>query len=299
MIKYIDHFNIDREKWDTCVMYSSIPVIYAQSWYLDVVCEKWDALVLNDYEAVMIISRKKKWGINYIYKPYFTQQVGIFSLKHNENELLPEFLKTIPANYKKIHLLLNITVHPEVKKYSFTKRINHILDTKDNYEVIAGRYARRCKRNLKTAHNAGLELRNETSIPDTIRFLEKYLGAQITELNTYVLNILEKIISVTLNNKTGNILSLYNKEQEKVATLFYAANEKRCTLLVCASSPEGLKYQAMYLLIDSVIRLYAGTGTTIDFFGSSIESIAYFNLSFGTTATEYYLVSSKSLFGLL
>ena len=56
MIHYIQHKDIDFEKWDACVANSFNRLIYGFSWYLDVVCDDWDALVLNDYEAVFPLS---------------------------------------------------------------------------------------------------------------------------------------------------------------------------------------------------------------------------------------------------
>ena len=62
MINYIEHKDIDFKKWDSCVANSLNRLIYGFSWYLDVVCNDWDALVYNDYEAVFPLPKRKKWG---------------------------------------------------------------------------------------------------------------------------------------------------------------------------------------------------------------------------------------------
>ena len=104
MIHYIEHKDIDFEKWDACVANSFNRLIYGFSWYLDVVCDDWDALVLNDYEAVFPLPKRKKWGIEYVYHPFFCQQLGVFSKKEVAIEL---FLNSIPKKIKylgaKIH----------------------------------------------------------------------------------------------------------------------------------------------------------------------------------------------------
>ena len=43
--KYIKNKNINRLKWDNCVSNSKNYRIYGLSWYLDVVCKNWDAIV--------------------------------------------------------------------------------------------------------------------------------------------------------------------------------------------------------------------------------------------------------------
>jgi hypothetical protein len=42
------------------------------------VAQSWDALIWGDYEFVMPLTPKRKWGITYLYQPTFCQQLGIF-----------------------------------------------------------------------------------------------------------------------------------------------------------------------------------------------------------------------------
>ncbi len=53
---------------------------------------QWDALVLDDYQAVMPLTWRSKFGIRYLYQPAFTQQTGIFSASpfhHHLDRILP------------------------------------------------------------------------------------------------------------------------------------------------------------------------------------------------------------------
>jgi hypothetical protein len=52
-IQYLSHKNIDKIKWDAVIASSSNRLIYGYSFYLDHMAKQWDALILNDYEAVM------------------------------------------------------------------------------------------------------------------------------------------------------------------------------------------------------------------------------------------------------
>ena len=51
-IKYLQNSEIDRKKWDRCIATSLQQLPYAYSWYLDAAAENWDAIVINNYEAV-------------------------------------------------------------------------------------------------------------------------------------------------------------------------------------------------------------------------------------------------------
>ena len=84
-----------------CVANSFNRLIYGFSWYLNVVCDDWDALVYNDYEAVFPLPKRKKWGIDYIYQPFFCQQLGVFSQKEVAIE---SFLNCIPKQIKYLEL---------------------------------------------------------------------------------------------------------------------------------------------------------------------------------------------------
>ena len=79
MIKHLRHNEVDKKKWDDCIDNAFNGIIYAYSWYLDIVCPTWDALIEDDYEKVMPLTHNNKLGISYLYPPLFTQQLGVFS----------------------------------------------------------------------------------------------------------------------------------------------------------------------------------------------------------------------------
>jgi hypothetical protein len=63
MIKYITRVDLDVKKYDDCIEKSKNTRIYAYSFYLDIVTNSWDVLVLNDYEYVMPITWNRKYLI--------------------------------------------------------------------------------------------------------------------------------------------------------------------------------------------------------------------------------------------
>ena len=46
MVQYIQQKNIDRIKYDACIQQAKNSRIFAYSWYLDIVADNWDVLVL-------------------------------------------------------------------------------------------------------------------------------------------------------------------------------------------------------------------------------------------------------------
>ena len=94
MIQLIERENINIEKYDTCVEKSEQSRVFAYSWYLDIVSDNWCVLVFQDYEAVMPLPFRKKYGIKYVYPPFWLIELGVFSQGKNIlNDFLNEAFK--------------------------------------------------------------------------------------------------------------------------------------------------------------------------------------------------------------
>ena len=152
MIHYIEHNDIEFEKWDACVTKSFNRLIYGFSWFLDIVCDDWDALVLNDYEAVFPLPKRKKWGIEYIYQPYFCQQLGVFSKKKVPIE---SFLNCIPKRFK--YLELNVS---SSNCFVVQENNNFELELLKNVE---SHFSKNTSRNIAKAKASNLSLVSNVS----------------------------------------------------------------------------------------------------------------------------------------
>ena len=113
-IRYVKHTDIDKVKWDACIHNAPNGLIYAYSYYLDIMSKNWDALILskgllseNDYEAVMPLTQNKKFGISYLRQPAFTQQLGIFGHVHFDNDLTEQFINKALELFLFIEINLN------------------------------------------------------------------------------------------------------------------------------------------------------------------------------------------------
>ena len=104
-IKYLSREELDDVKYNNCIAESKQALLYGYTWYLDIVCDRWDVLVLGDYVAVMPVPWRKKHGIKYVYQPLWVLQLGIFSMKENVDEL--EFVTALKTRYKFVELRLN------------------------------------------------------------------------------------------------------------------------------------------------------------------------------------------------
>ena len=75
-IRYLHRGEIDTGSWDRCVRESPNGWLYARAFFLDALGD-WDALVTPEYQYILPLPKKKKFGLPYTYVPPFTGQLGI------------------------------------------------------------------------------------------------------------------------------------------------------------------------------------------------------------------------------
>src|SRR5688572_18987697 len=89
MIELIPSKKIDAQKWNACVINSKRGNIFGLYESISVACPQWIGVVLNDYEAVMVLPVKKKFGLTYSWHPQFMGPLGIFGgTKKEQKEML-------------------------------------------------------------------------------------------------------------------------------------------------------------------------------------------------------------------
>ncbi|HSG67949.1 MAG TPA: hypothetical protein VK994_04530, partial [Bacteroidales bacterium] len=156
MIKYLKYEHIDKKKWDECVEQAVNGSIYAYSWFLDIVCEEWEGLVEGDYERIFPINFRKKWGVNIVYQPFFTQQLGVVSRTEITPDVINAFLEALPKKYRIVDLNLNTLNQPDIAGYTSVPQVNHELDLIGDYEELRNNYSTNTKRNLAKAEKEDL-----------------------------------------------------------------------------------------------------------------------------------------------
>ncbi|MBN2349639.1 MAG: hypothetical protein JXJ22_12405 [Bacteroidales bacterium] len=295
MVEYIQHNEIDKKRWDQCIKSSGNELPYAYSWYLDLVSPGWDALILDNYNYVMPLCRKSKFGINYLFVPYFTQQLGIFSKSNISDDLVAMFLKSIPDIFR--YADINLNEHNPLSDVLFSgkRNINYEVDLNRDYQDIFTSYSRNCKRNLKKANDAALEVREYYDPRLFVDFVRKNLEPQLRGLKSKHWRTLFNILITAEEKDTGEIYAVYTPNGTLCAAGSFLNTANRCIFSVCASTALGKNQQAMYCLVDYQINKYAQKKDIFDFSGSNLSGVAYFNRSFGAEEKFYNTVSRNNL----
>lgn len=287
MIKFIPHHLIDRDKYDRCISQAKNSRIYAFSWYLDCVTEKWDALISDSYEAVMPLPRRKKYGFNYIYTPPWTQQLGIFSQKLITEEEILGFINKIPAKFILVDYMLNASNRLETLPYK--ERINFILSLNKSFEtLLAGFNKNRRRVSKQNFDNFRIDKKGGSGV-----FLELFNRCdKHFPIKKDAIQKMEKLLA--MDNDHVHIWNVYN-EDECVGGLLWLKDEKRITYLVPLITEEVKKEHLNTFLVNELIREYQQQDLLLDFEGSMVPGVARFYESFGAKSETYYFYKKRFL----
>ncbi|GHT39312.1 hypothetical protein FACS189437_02320 [Bacteroidia bacterium] len=277
-INYIQHTDIDKERYDRCILNARQGTIYAMSWYLDTVAPGWQLLATTGYSFIMPVPQKKKFGIPYVIQPILCQQLGVFSAEEITKEVYDCFVKKIPGVYCVLQLNNgNVFDQKEL-------RPNYVLDIRPDYETIRSRYHSNTRNDLKKIAKSGLIADNQTEAVEVIELVKEhsphYTGKLLTMARKLVKKACEKdIVRVRCvrDESTSELLA---------GALFFQW-KNRLYYLLPISTPDGKKVRAMRFLIDRFIAELAGQDYIIDFEGSAILSVAQFYRNFGAISEPY------------
>ena len=270
-------------------------IVYAYSWYLDLICLHWDAMIWGDYLYIMPLVNNRKYGLRYIYQPFFTQQLGVFSSFPPEPDIVNQFLNAIPKKFRLTDMNLNLGNVPTVASFSIRKNTTYQLSLHSRADNLRTFYNSNTKRNIQKAIQNNIRI---STVPDVSHFLEftkKNLYEKSPEIKQEHYVSLQKVISFALPNQLGEIYGAWDSENNLVASVFFVTANQKCIYLAASSNQAGIEKSAMFLLIDTFIQNNAGKNQILDFEGSNISGVARFYAGFGASPETYFSVHQNRL----
>ena len=294
MIQHIKHKSIDLAKWDALI--SDCGLVYAQSWYLDIVHPDWSALVLDDYEAVMPITGRKKFGVNYLFQPFFVQQLGVFSRRKVTAEMLQDFLNAIPKKFRFAEIRLNEGNVVENQLQGIEYHRNVVLDLNQDYDTIRANYHTNTKRNLAKAENLGLQVVENVELQQIVRLFRENRGATVGIWGDAEYATLINLGESAMKRDAAFTLGVTEKDSvQLLCGALFMKTASRVIFLFSGNCDKGKAIQAMTFLMDSVIQHFANQSITFDFEGSDDKDLARFYLGFGGEERWYPGITSNAL----
>lgn len=297
MIRYLAHAFIDRSKYDHCVRMDPSGLPYAYSWYLDAVCEAWDALILNDYEAVWPLPKRNRMGIRYFYRPYAVQQLGVYHKVPLSGETLAQFVLEMQRHCRFADLYLNEGQIPDVSSIrgvELKQNQNLTLDISGSYREIYHGYNQNTRRNIRKAAGNDLQVFEHDS-PRALMRLFKEAKANHLELPESFYRNMEVVMFKCLHNGMGKLWTVYGKPNSLLGGAFIVESAGRHIFLFSALSEAGKDQKAMFHLINEYLIYHSGKGRVFDFEGSNSNSLARFYKGFGADSKIYWRLHYNGL----
>ena len=295
-IQYLQRGEIDIAKWDACVDTATNGLIYSYSYYLDAMSANWGGLVLNNYEAVMPLTWRKKWGIYYLYQPFLTAQTGLTS-SNTSKEMLRLFLNAIPRKFLLWDVSLNHHTLFQLDDYPLHLRKNYILPLQAAYENLNANYRQNVKRNIKKALQLGCYVRKGIAV-ELVVTLAKEFTPGIGQFEREFVNF-EKLYHFLLQRKQAVTYGVYSSSQQLIASAVFVFSHDRAYYILVGNHPNGKTLGASHLLVDGFIKDHAAQNLTLDFEGSDVQTLAFFYSSFGAVEEKYTALKLNRLPWLL
>ncbi|HRN92531.1 MAG TPA: GNAT family N-acetyltransferase [Ferruginibacter sp.] len=276
MIRHLSYEAIDQQRWDACIDDAAHPLVYAYSFYLNAMAGRWNALVLNDYEAVMPIPCRKKLGIQYVYQPAFIQQLGIFGHATDSPLLTDAFIQTLMHHYRFAECTLNfanpISQHEQYEVQFRNNYIKNLHQPEPEFMHSSPYMQKRYRRAKKN------ELTYEISY-DYASVIVLYKSLYHKRLPAFSEDDFRNFHRVCAHLQSIGrppLIRLCKQEGSIVAALLLIEWNKRLYNLVSCLLPEGKKRLANYYLYGKCVEEFSGHGYTLDLEGSDEPGIGFF-----------------------
>ena len=246
-IRLIPYEKIDYKKWDTCINNSSNGLLYAYSWFLDSTCDKWDALVEDDYEAVFPLPLVKKKGRYRISVSRYSLQLGLLATYPVTPEKLQRFIELIPGKYKKYELPLNVQNPSPVGKFQLLDRFVFRKDMIFSIDM----HAHMAKSKLVTDKGESMTVTKGVQLAVIINFILRICKDKVKAREVLALR---KIISFCSRFGFGFSYGVYSSANNLIGLSYLIRFHNRVYLLFATTEDHEYRRKILQTLLDKIYK---------------------------------------------
>ena len=251
----------------------------------------WNAIIMGDYDYVMPLPWRSKFGLRYLYQPAFTPQLGIFGALAPSREVMRSFLSTARDHFRFAEIYLNSSN----TIYAAPNLNNFLLDLSRGHDTISAYYGENHKRNIRKAREAGLSYEvtdhDGGSMDPAIAFLRQ----QVPHLSQDDFKRLRATCRAWWERDRCLQRIVRAPDGKILARSLFIHDGHRIVNILPFTYEAGRSLGAGHFLLDQLIREFSGQPLTLDFEGSVIPSIARFYAGFGAQAEQYPFIRWNDL----
>jgi len=291
-IQLLPAHQINSKKWDACVDKIENGLIYSQTRFLNAMADNWHGLIIGEYETVMPIPWRKKWGIRYAYVPAFMQQQGFTGelnkgMLTNATEVLFRWISygDFQFNFSntQLHLILP----------NLIERTNQKINLNNKYTNLYQNYSADAKRNIQQATKETFQIETtwNEDVWDLFYKQMKYPHAPNRQEIQQFKNAC-KIFSQT----NQCIVRWVNDQQTGLLAGWVGLiDNHRIYNLLNLTTLKGRKSGANYFLIDQVLKEFSEQPFWFDMEGSTLSGVQAFYQNWGAQKETYFQLHHNQL----
>lgn len=288
-IQYLSHNEIDKQKWDQVIRSSFNGHLCAYSWYLDIVCEQWDALVEGDYQRVMPLPWKVVYRQNALYLPKYCCPLGIFSIDKIDAEIVEQFLSVIPRKFRITELWLNKfnkvqESHPDQEAIMVGE-----VDLIGEYPRLFESFTQKTQDTLTDLAQENFTIVRRIAIPEIIDFYLSFCIIETQNEREQMKERLQTILTALSKYGVGESIGINDSDNKLIAVAFFALHQNRAQLLIYESK----NITASYLAVDEFIRSYSMKNITLEFPQPKSDEERILFEAFSSTHTKTVKISRR------
>jgi hypothetical protein len=284
-IQIVPSSSIDQEKWDNCLTHAANGLIYASYHYLNHMADHWHGLIIGDYDVIMPLAWRQKWGIKYYYQPAFTQQLGYFGVK--DIEQVESLVETINDFCSYGDVFFNYANQSIAKRLAAVQQTNLVIDLSTGYDYIYHQYNKDLQNNVRRAAKFEL-LYQPAEVATAIQIYQQWYGNRFTHVTAKDYEQFGLLCNHF--NKKGQVFArdVIDGAGNLLAIGLFLKDEKRIYNVMNSTAEEGRKKEANTFLFDNIIQEFAGEDLLFDFEGSDLPGVKQFYQKFGAVPQPFF-----------
>jgi hypothetical protein len=292
---------LDVPAYDACVTAAPNAVVYALSWWLDLVSPGWEVLVWpgtdGTYRAVLPVPVRRKYGIRFVQQPLFAQFLGIFSPETVPPEIAEAFGRELARRYR---FVVRLALRPGVEfgaVGTFETLETHVLSLDRPHAAIRAGYSADRRMNLKRAERAGWVVVEGREIGTLVQLFQRNHSHRIAGgADPAAYPLLERLFA-ECEARGLSTLRYAVRDGQIEAGAWFVTWGGRAIYLFNAATEAGRRGNARTWLIDQFLAEHAESGLLFDFESPAIDSIADFYQSFGAQPEPFGVLRYNRLPG--
>ncbi|PWH81393.1 hypothetical protein [Brumimicrobium oceani] len=277
---WVNQKDINKKDWDQLVAKTKDVSIYVNSFYLDATAIDWEAYVAEDFSFAIPVGVVRKGGISRVYPPLFLRYIeAIGDVSKIDWEA---FEKSLLKRYSKGDLHAKSAILP---KTSFHQFIHQVVNT-DSFKLKT-----QAKRMIKRFEKTDYEIREENINTEVLsKLIAKELSKKLPIYGTKDVEHLFEVIKKAEEKGFLYKVGVFAGEDLKGGLIGLKFNNK--LLYLKGTAQEELQEQgAMYALMNHFIAHGFNENCSIDFGGSRVKGIQFFNQRFNGNDKAYFSYS--------